>query len=184
MSTVKTDPRHRSPTGTPRWRQFAAALACRPDPRVDARIRVLLDDDRQWALVARLPAYDRRHALHVHDRLRAAGHVDPDLLRAALLHDVGKADARARVGVTHRVLRVILRWLHPSLPRRLATRHALSYRLFLAEHHAALGAEAAQHAGASERCCQLIARHELRIEDVDDRELRALIAADEGAELP
>jgi putative nucleotidyltransferase with HDIG domain len=171
-------------TGTPRWRQFADAVLCRADPRVDRRIRELLNDDGQWRLVARLTPYDRRHLLTVHDRLVAAGYTDPDLLRAALLHDIGKADERARVGTPHRVLRVVLRRVWPGLLRWLATERKLSHRLYLAEHHAALGARAARQAGASERCCALIAAHEATSDATADRLLLALIAADSGAPLP
>src|SRR5690606_33059865 len=103
MTTVTTERPLRPLPGTPRWRQFADALLCRPDPAIDRRMRQLLGDDRQWRLAARLTPYDRKHALAVHDRLVAGGYVDADLLRAALLHDVGKADERARVGTIHRV---------------------------------------------------------------------------------
>lgn len=182
MTTVTTERPLRPLPGTPRWRQFADALLCRPDPAIDRRMRQLLGDDRQWRLAARLTPYDRKHALAVHDRLVAGGYVDADLLRAALLHDVGKADERARVGTIHRVLRVILRRLWPGLLRRLAS---VSHPLYLAEHHAALGTAAARRAGASERCCGLIAAHESSIEEAaSDRLLLALIAADEGAPLP
>jgi HD superfamily phosphodiesterase len=122
--------------------------------------------------------------LGVHDRLLATGYSDPELLRAALLHDAGKADCRARVGITHRVLRVLLKRFAPGLLGRLATGRPRSHRLYLAEHHARLGAEAARHAGASERCCWLIANHERDVADVTDSELLALIAADEGTALP
>jgi hypothetical protein len=51
--------------------------------------------------------------------------------------------------------------------------------LYLARHHAALGARIAANAGASARCCELIARHEGPAGD--DGALAALMAADAQA---
>jgi putative nucleotidyltransferase with HDIG domain len=167
-----------------RWRQFSASLRCRPDPHTDGQLRRLLNDDGQWGLVARLPAFDRRHVLEVHTRLVESGYTDPDLLRAALLHDIGKAGERGRVGTPHRVVRVLLRRVHPELVGRIAARLSTSNGLYLAEHHATLGAEIARNAGVSARCCWLIEQHERCIESVSDPLLLALIAADEGKPIP
>lgn len=181
MVTVPTRRSPRYSSGLIRWKQFTASLRCWPDRRADEDLRRLLGDEAQWRLVARLAAFDRRHLLDVHNRLVAAGHSDPELLRAALLHDIGKADERGRVGSPHRVVRVLLRRVSPRLSRRIVS---ISYGLFLAEHHAALGASLARDAGVSERCCTLIAQHEQRIATVKDPDLRALIAADEGMPIP
>jgi hypothetical protein len=43
-----------------------------------------------------MPAYDQRHCLDVHRTLARAGHGDPLLLRAALIHDCGKVDDDGR----------------------------------------------------------------------------------------
>ncbi len=163
-----------------RWKQTVLALTCREDPRVDQQIQSLLDQERQWALVARLAPFDRRHVLEVHNRLVSAGHSDPDLLRAALLHDIGKADDVTRVATIHRIVRVALGRMYPPVLPRLAAPNSISRGLFLAEHHAALGATAAREAGASDRCCWLIREHERAIDSVTDPDLISLIAADEG----
>ncbi|MGH6912299.1 MAG: hypothetical protein ACREH3_01160 [Geminicoccales bacterium] len=163
-----------------RVEQFLRALRCRHDPAVDERLRSLLDDERQWTLLARLSPYDRLHHLDVYERLLSAGFTDPDLLRAALLHDAGKADERGRVRLRHRVARVILRVVAPGALRRFGARRSrLWHGMYLAEHHASLGARAAGKAGASPRCCALIAAHESG-PDGSDPELLALVAADEG----
>ena len=166
------------------WRiaQFFTALTHRHDREVDQRLRRVLLNEAQWQLMARLAPFDRAHALRVRDDLVAAGYTDPDLLLAAALHDVGKADAEGRVGLAHRVLVVLLRRFAPDLLARVAQTggRRLSHGLYLATNHARLGAELAADTGASERCCSLIARHEER-RPVDDPELEALIAADEGA---
>jgi hypothetical protein len=142
-----------------------------------------LDDERQYALLIPLSPYDRAHHLEVYERLLSAGHADPDLLRASLLHDVGKADGRGRVRLQHRVARVVLRRVTPELLRRLGSRPSRMWHgLYLAENHAALGAQAACEAGASPRCCDLIAAHESE-PPWDNPLLAALIAADEGLPL-
>lgn len=163
--------------------QFRAALRP-PTALFDERLRKALDDERQWRLVYRLSAYDRRHAYDVYLRLVEEGHRDADLLRAAILHDIGKADDRHRVRLIHRVLWVFARCVAGDAVRRSGTvRHHSVWRgLFLAANHAQLGAELARSSGLSERCCELIRRHEER-PPTGDRELDALIAADEGFHL-
>ena len=158
--------------------QFIYAVRARPDNRVDEALRRLLDAERQWQLLARLGPYDRAHALAVHDVLAGMGRADPDLLRAALLHDVGKADDRGRVRTPHRVAFVLATATTPALLRRVTSheRGGLLHGIYLARQHAALGARLAADAGASPRCCELIARHEC-VADGDD-DLVALAAAD------
>jgi putative nucleotidyltransferase with HDIG domain len=163
--------------------QFLHALRCRHDRGIDDRLRMLLDDERQWSLLARLAPYDRAHHLDVHERLVTAGFTDADLLRAALLHDVGKADERGRVRLQHRVARVILRRALPGPLRRIGARPSrIWHGMYLAENHAELGAHAAREAGASASCCELIAAHESEPPGSDPA-LAALIAADEGLPL-
>jgi hypothetical protein len=165
------------------WRvqQFVHALGSRPDRAVDLKLRHLLGSDAQWRLLERLTPFDRAHHLRVHQLLLDAGHDDPDLLRAALLHDIGKADERGRVTAVHRAIRVTLRRIAPSLLDRVARKgNRLTHGLWLADCHAETGAALAGRAGASVRCCELIARHEDPEPD-DDSLLAALIAADAAA---
>lgn len=164
-----------------RLRQFVSVAVHRHDPEIDRRLQALLDSDRQWRLLARLSAYDRAHHLSVHDALVRAGHRDPDLLRAALLHDAGKADGHGRVRLPHRIVRVLGRAVSPARLRDACRANGdwLRHGLYLAEYHASLGASLARDAGAPEPVCQLIARHEEgNLEN--DPLLAALIAADEG----
>lgn len=173
----------RLPTAVPvlqRAHQFHSALLTRQDSAVDARLRQLLGDEAQWELLARLAPYDRAHHLAVYNRLVEQGHSAPDLLRAALLHDIGKADARSRVRLLHRVAIVVLRSVCPGALRRINrdTMPGLFHGLYLAQHHARLGSALAQSVGCTARTCALIALHERR-DDVGDAELSALIAADE-----
>lgn len=162
--------------------QFARAARARLDPAADAELRALLANEAQWRLLERLTPYDRAHVLRVRRLLVDFGHNDPDLLRAALLHDVGKADEQGRVRLAHRVAIVLLRRLTTGLLRRLTDRPrgGALRGLYLAERHAELGARLAAEAGASARCCELIARHEQLDADADSA-LAALQAADATA---
>lgn len=159
-----------------RVRQFFTAVSLHESAAVDAEIRTALNDDRQWRLVQRLSPADRAHVLTVYRSLRQRGYDDEELLRAALLHDVGKVDERGRVRLIHRVVHVLGTAISPRLAQWVSS---WSHGMYLARNHAWLGAELARDAGASVRCCWLIAHHE--DSEVDDAALRALITADSEA---
>ncbi len=166
-----------------RLRQGIRALRNQPDPALDARLRSLVGNDELWALLARLTPFDRRHHLAVHDTLLAAGCDDTDVLRAALLHDVGKADSRQRVGLVHRVVTVLFQGRTSGLLNRIARQDAgwLRHGLWLNLHHAALGADLAALSGASARVCDLIRLHADGDAAAQDAGLRALQMADSEA---
>jgi len=128
-----------------------------------------------------MPRYDQHHALNVCHTLELQGHVERDLLAAALLHDAGKSVAQGgRVRLWHRVVVVLIRVLWPSLLGRLAKDELGSWRrpFYVQLHHAAIGAEAAQQAGCSEITVGLIRHHEDAPDQVLDPLLAALQAAD------
>lgn len=129
-----------------------------------------------------LPIHDQAHLCRTFDILRTDGVKDPDLLRAGLLHDIGKVDGASRVQLHHRVTRVLLRRLAPRLLQRLARTPAPGWRrgFSLAVNHPGLGAEQAARLGCSPRTCWLIAHHETTPVP-DDPDLRRLMAADHAA---
>ena len=91
-------------------------------------------------------------------RLLAAGHDDPDLLAAALLHDAGKGH---RLRLWHRVTGVLLDAVWPAGLRRLASPNARSWRhaFHIYLHHEAMSAEMAVSAGCEPRAGAFIRGH-------------------------
>lgn len=130
----------------------------------------------EFELWARLSGRDRGHSVRVLRRLLAAGEPDALLLKAALLHDIGKAVVPVRLW--HRIALVLLEAAGEPWPSRLARAdgRAWSRTLEVLHRHAAIGAELARAAGSEPALVDLIARHDGPIGD--DRRLRRLRRAD------
>ena len=137
---------------TAKVRQFGRHVGGRVSPAERAAIGRWLTP-AQLALFESMHPADQRHGLDVVAALRAAGHDDPDVLLAGLLHDSGKGRS---VGLWHRV-----GW---SLGQRYGTRarralewlpgFAVAFRRI--DGHAARSAELALAAGCSPRAAELI----------------------------
>lgn len=167
-----------------RLRQGLAALLARPSSSADGRAADWLSAG-EADLFRRMSAHDRGHAWRVADRLLRDELTGRDLIAAALLHDVAKSgtdDLPGRVRLPDRVVRVVLGRVSPSTLRWLASDpdRPGCRGLYLAVHHARLGAAAATAAGSSTRTTWLIANHEDSTSE--DRQLRALIAADDSSD--
>ncbi len=160
----------------------AAAAAYRARQFVRAMMPRITEEERAAAvpylpgglrgLFDSLPAAERRHGLDVFAALRHAGHTDPDLLTAGLLHDAGKGQVR----VWHRVAFVAL---PAALLRRLASPAGARWRQAFDRmlRHPELGARLVEQAGGSARTVGFIARQEEP--PAGDATLAALRAADE-----
>jgi hypothetical protein len=115
------------------------------------------------ALFNTMSAADQRHSLRVCRGLQERGCMDREMLAAALLHDVGKAEGR--VPFWTRPAIVVGKRLAPGLLSRLTTypiddgckgwRRSLSY----AWHHAGVGADLAVAAGLSRQAVLYIRTH-------------------------
>lgn len=119
---------------------------------------------RERVLFDRLSPADRAHALRVAGRLHHADYDGRDeetrqLLRAALLHDIGKADQGVRL--PHRVAHVALKAIAPRWQARMAADPRGGRRPFFAlAHHAELGAEALTRAGSDSLTISLVRYHD------------------------
>ncbi|HTI15280.1 MAG TPA: hypothetical protein VL461_12060 [Dictyobacter sp.] len=118
------------------------------------------------SLFRTMSSADQQHSLRVCRGLQTRGCMEEDMLAAALLHDVGKAEGR--VPFWTRPVIVLGKVLSPTFVRRLAVvprhwsqhrmprwRQALSY----AWYHADVGADLAREAGLSERAVLYIRTH-------------------------
>jgi hypothetical protein len=121
------------------------------------------------ARFCRLPLDAQRHSLNVLYTLQEAGYDDPDLMAAALLHDVGKL-ATVEAGIPLRLwLRSALVLLEAVAPDKISSwareEPAAGWRYVLHVHrcHARIGAGWAADDGCSARTCWLIAHHQDRL---------------------
>jgi hypothetical protein len=161
-----------------RTRQFWNALAgSRKTVETEALLPHLTP--LQIDLFRRMQVSAQVHACKVLGFLQAGGQNDPNLLAAALLHDVGKAaypptllDRMIVVLGSHFFRNATARWSEgaPAGMRR---------PFVVAAHHSAWGAELAIRAGASPRTVELIRRHHDPLPS-DDPLLIALQAADDA----
>jgi len=143
-----------------RVRQFFWALGARMNTASWVEVEAILTPP-QMALFRRMPRYDQRHCLDVARTLRAAGQGQPDLLTAALLHDVAKSSGPLRLW--HRVAIVLLEAFAPGwlawLAREVAPGH-WRYPFYAHRVHPEIGARWAEGAGCSPLAVWLIARHQ------------------------
>jgi len=186
------------PTSTLHYRvgQFLQALTARVSEEKVAQAICILTPEAQ-ALFRCQAVQDQRHALVVYHALRQAGHTTPQLLAAALLHDVGKA--AARLPAWQRATIVLLEHFAPrllahlsqgepqaralSLPKEPALSLPKGWRRPFVVHarHPEVGSRWAQEAGCSPLTVALIRRHQDRLtgcQTEEDQLLAVLQAAD------
>jgi hypothetical protein len=165
-----------------RVRQFIQATGAWIRPaRVEEALLERYLPPQALELFRAMPSQDRQHALNVFRTLQQKGYDDPDLLAAALLHDVGKGvPPGGGPRLWHRVVVVLMRAFWPGLLERLGQEERDGWRrpFYIQQHHPALGAELAQQADCSAITVGLIRRHEDPPHQGDDPLLAALQAAD------
>ncbi len=114
----------------------------------------------EFELFKLLPVPDQNHSLRVLRHLESDGETDPNLLKAALLHDIGKI--RYPLSRAERVFVVLFKGLFPGIAAawREKTPQGI-YRSLVATHqHPAWGAELAEGVGCNQRVIWLIRNHE------------------------
>jgi hypothetical protein len=118
---------------------------------------------------------DQVHGLRVLRSLLARSEGDPDLLAAALLHDVGKS--RVRMRLWERILIVVVSWLAPGRVRDWGEGQLNSWRrpFVISVHHPAWGAEMIRQAGGSQQLVALVLRHQEHLPPDPTREIDRLL---------
>jgi hypothetical protein len=173
-----------------RLRQFWSALSAAPSAGELDKVRSLLTPP-QMALFLRMHRSEQAHSIQVmgavfHTSNGIQAESRQDLLRAALLHDVGKS--RYPVRIWERVLIVLSKVFLPGMVKRwgesAAEGSGLGWRraFVVSQQHPAWGAQMAAEAGASSLVSTLIRRHQdprsNSSEGLEDCLLQMLQAAD------
>jgi hypothetical protein len=144
---------------TYRARQFCNALFS-PRERISSQVLVPFLPPALFNLFRQMRSPEQFHAFQVFEQLKSSGQDNPDLLTAALLHDVGKITYP--LSLFDRVIVVMGNHLFPHTARRWGEGNPTKlHRAFVvAAHHAEWGADLAKRAGASKQTVELIRRHQ------------------------
>ena len=169
------------PRLTYRSRQFWNALLS-PSKRVTSEALLPHLTSTQIVLFRRMQPAEQLHAYHLFKRLETSGQTVPDLLAAALLHDVGKIliplsifDRIVIVLGGHFFRKAALHWSE-------GTPRGWRRPFVVAEHHAGWGADLASQAGATPLTVELIRRHQDSPVRNPDSQMEHLLAALQAAD--
>lgn len=140
--------------------QFWQSLKNAPKPDDWVKAQDILNS-AELELFQALPVPDQNHSLRVLRTLESAGEEDPDLLKAALLHDIGKTLHPLRRW--ERVFYVLLGWLLPKTAQAWGEKdpRGIHRSLVIIKKHPEWGAELAGKAGSSRQVIWLIRNHEI-----------------------
>ena len=112
-------------------------------------------------LFSRMESADQHHSVNVLRSLLAMDIADMALLKAGLLHDVGKS--RCKIGIVYRTLAVVLTAVFGGLPEFLSwqSRESIFTPFYVIENHPRIGASMLAKAGCEERVWRLTELHQL-----------------------
>jgi len=126
-------------------------------------------------LFSRFSATDQQHSYRVLGLIEAAGYAEPSLLKAALLHDIGKT--KFPLHVWDRVLVVAGVKLLPQSAQAWGEAEAIGWRrpFVVKVCHPQWGAKMAAAAGSDPLTVTLIQRHQDKITGNDDDKVGQLL---------
>ncbi len=168
-------------------RRFVGALSRTPPPAAEREWAAAVLGPRVYEQWARTPAHDQRHALgvarDVEARLAGTEHAGDDRwTAAALLHDIGKLDAR--LGVYGRVAATVSGAVAGrDMADAWSERSGFTRRVGLYLRHPELGADRIRLAGGPEEAARWAAAHHTpgawSSTGIPDAVVAALVAADD-----
>ncbi|MCJ7716259.1 MAG: HD domain-containing protein [Anaerolineales bacterium] len=140
------------------WQFWQSFIPSRREGDQDGASEVLSPDELN--IFQQLPQVDQNHSLRVLRSLISEGESDSDLLKASLLHDLGKMKYPLRRW--ERVFAVLVTEFFPSKLKIWGKEKPIGvFRpLVVLQHHPRWGAELAEAAGSSSRTIWLIQNHE------------------------
>ena len=162
-------------SGWYRLRQFWQNVAARPLTAVaQSEVSAQLTP-AETTLFQQFSSSDQWHSYRVMKTLQAANHIHPDLLTAALLHDVGKT--RVPLSVWERSWVVVGQVIWPKKTAVWGQDAPLGWKrpFVVKAQHPAWGADMAAAAGSSELAVGLIRRHQDNVPETAVSEMDHLL---------
>ncbi len=149
-----------------RLNQFRRARRDAPTKEILARAQAVLSPSL-FELFSKLLPFEQAHAIRVLDALTTQGMNDPDLLSAALLHDIGKIKHPLRPW--ERAIAVLVKKFLPIRFQKWSQGEpaGLTAGAVVAAQHAIWGALLAAGAGANEQIVWLIAHHDTDLAELE-----------------
>jgi putative nucleotidyltransferase with HDIG domain len=150
-----------------RIRQTWDALTAKPENSDLQEVKEFLPPS-QFSLFIGLHTSEQSHSIAVYRQLLENGASQPDLLTAALLHDVGKN--RYPIHFWDRIFIVLGKGVAPSLIESWGAAEPDSWKrpFVVSQKHAGWGAQMAAAAGATQLTVELINRHQEQILTEDE----------------
>lgn len=145
-------------------RRFLGALSPFSPRRRDVEWVAGILNDREWEAWRRMPRHDRRHSVRVARAVEAALAAtpyagDPRWIEAALLHDIGKLDAR--LGVLGRVAATLAgAAAGHDMAEAWSFRRGVTRRFGLYLRHPQLGADRIRMCGGSPEAARWAEAHQ------------------------
>ncbi|NJL94223.1 MAG: HD domain-containing protein [Anaerolineae bacterium] len=138
--------------------------------------------EQEMALFVQMRRPEQQHHLRVLNDLLCNGYTHPALLKAALLHDVGKT--RYPFGLGARVMVVLVKKFWPARFATWSQGSPQGWRrpFVVSAQHPAWSAEMARAAGSDGLTQELIARHQEKHSSTSDAEFAGLLSVLQAAD--